>query len=205
MVNKFWYEGTEEELLIARKSIQNFINLYCFDEDEFKVVEDITPENVGKFLEIMLKHYEQYHFRASNLSYALGENLHLYFHRAYMDEFPDNYYPTYSDSDKRTLAMNVIEYIEIGRGYTVLAEDVPYLIEYLNTPDAQIEQAHAKIEAYFNQFDHDERCNIEAGRRWEAICGERLEAIKNNKPLPIKPMSIELSLCYKKPRAEQAG
>nr|WP_261792625.1 hypothetical protein [Rickettsia japonica] len=34
-------------------------------------------------------------------------------------------------------------------------------------------------------------------RYWEAITKERQQAIAENKPLPIRPMSIELSKCLK--------
>jgi hypothetical protein len=62
----------------------------------------------------------------------------------------------------------------------------------------------------FEQVSYNENIiratgTLKPHRRWEAICRERLEAIQSNKPLPIKPMTIELSLCYKKPKAEQAG
>jgi len=46
------------------------------------------------------------------------------------------------------------------------------------------------------QFDDIKRQD-EDYRRWETITKERLQALAENKPLPIRPMSIELSKCLK--------
>ncbi|WP_341755666.1 hypothetical protein [Candidatus Tisiphia endosymbiont of Ptychoptera albimana] len=197
MVNKLWYEDIDKDvLLISRNYLQSYIDIYCFDSEQFRVVEDIVTENVGEFLEIILKNYQQYHFHLWNLS-DIGQALELYFHRAYIDEF-NTCYPDYPENDRRSLGLYVIYYIQIGPGYTILPEDVPYLIAYLHTDADEIVGSDKKIDAYLDQFDHIKRCN-EGDKRWNAITKERQEAIKEGKPLPIRPMSIKLSSCWKKP------
>lgn len=191
MVNKLWYEDVDKDvLLISRNHIQSFIDIYCFDSEQFRIVEDIVPENIAEFLEIILKHYQQYHFHLWDLS-DIGQALELYLHRAYMDDFPNTCYPVYPEGDKRNLGLYIIEYIQVGLGYTIFPEDVPYLIAYLHKDANEIMGANKKIEAYLNQFDHIKRCNEEAVKRWEVITTERQEAIKEGKPLPIRPMSMK--------------
>nr|WP_245207541.1 hypothetical protein [Rickettsia fournieri] len=72
MTDKLWYEKINEEDAYIRKTLQEYIDLYFFDSVEFKAVEDITLENLGDFLEVMLKHYQQYHFHLGEL-YDTGE------------------------------------------------------------------------------------------------------------------------------------
>lgn len=197
MVNKLWYqvnpeEEDDEELIVARNYIQSFIDLYFFDSKQFKVVEDITTENLGEFLEVVLNYYERYQFHLINLS-DLAEAIHLYFHRAYMEDFPDTCFPYYND--KRQLALDIIDYVELPR-YVILPEDIKHLIAYLHT-SSDVVIADKQLIVYLEQFNYPKRFDEEEPRRWEAICKERIEAIKNNKPLPIRPMSIELDPCYK--------
>nr|WP_227780010.1 hypothetical protein [Rickettsia sp. Tenjiku01] len=74
MTDKLWYTKINEEDAYISKTLQEYIDVYFFDSAEFKAVEDITLENLGEFLEVMLKHYQQYHFHLGAL-YDTGEIL----------------------------------------------------------------------------------------------------------------------------------
>lgn len=96
-MNKLWYEPrfagedvTAEN--ISRQYLQEIIDLYCFDV--FKVLEDITPDNLAQFLEIILKQYEYYNL--SDLM-SIDDVFELYFYRRYKDDFPNNFFPVYSN------------------------------------------------------------------------------------------------------------
>ena len=199
MVNKLWYKSEEGEdldyLVREREYIQRIINLYC--SELFKLPEDITPDNLKEFLEIVLKNYKYYNLSISDLL-DIGDALSRYFHNAYSDEFPDTLYPSYPDNDRRSLAIFIFDEFMAYPSYDILPEEVCFLLECLNTPEDKIVYMKRKVEEYFNQFDIIRRANAEIPKRWRIISEQRLEAIEKNQPLPIQPMGIELSLCYKK-------
>lgn len=198
MANKFWYKKLEENDLYIPKYIQSFIDLYCFNSKQFEVIDDITPENLNEFWKIILRHYQYYCFHLDDLS-DLGDALWLYFYYAYPANFVDAGYPVYHKEDKRNLGIYMMSYVQLQADTPILPEDVPVLINYLNTHDGQISKTDQEFQGYLKQFDYEGR-RAEIQKRWEAICRERIEAIKNNQPLPIKPMSIELEMCYKNPK-----
>jgi len=195
MTNKLWYEKISIEDSYIRKTLQEYIDLYFLDSTQFKVVEDITLENLNEFLEVMLKHYQQYHFHVTEL-YDIGETLEYYFDYVYMNEEREINYPKYDNEDRRKLAILMLDYMQMIGIPNVLPEDVPYLIEFLHAKDGEVTKAIEKLDAYLSQFDLMKRHN-EGYRRWEAITKERQQAIAGNKPLPIRPMSIELSKCLR--------
>jgi hypothetical protein len=47
MTDKLWHEKINKEDAYIKKTIQEYIDLYFFDSAKFKVVEDITLENLG--------------------------------------------------------------------------------------------------------------------------------------------------------------
>ncbi len=197
MTKKMWYEPEfeGEDVTIEnrlREYLQELIDLYCFDI--FKVPEDITPDNLAQFLEIILRQYQYYNL--SNLI-SIGEIFEFYFHRTYKDEFCDNFLPTYPNTDRRSIAMCILKECMIDNYWPILPEEVPFLIECLNVPEDEIIYIEEKLEKYFDQFDFIERGRNEFHKRWKVIKKQREEALANNQPLPIRPMGIELSLCYK--------
>lgn len=96
--------------------------------------------------------------------------------------------------------MCILDEYMIRNSWILLPEEVPLLIECLNIPEDEIIYVEEKLEKYFNQFDFIERSNIEFPKRWKTIKKQRQEALEKNEPLPIRPMGIELSLCYKNTR-----
>jgi len=195
MIDKLWYKGDyseneKEEIAASRKYIQRYIDYYC--PESFKVPEDITTDNLQEFLETILKYYRLYLFNLNELI-NLGESIHEYFHRAYFDDFPDTFYPKYPDTDRRSLALSILN--EMNSCQSIMPEDVPTLIKCLNVPDDQIADMHDYIDNYFKQFDRSKRFREEA--RFNLINQQRKEAIENGQPIPIRPMGIEIDLFYK--------
>lgn len=193
MTDKLWYKKINEEDAYISKTLQEYIDLYFFDSVEFKAVEDITLENLGEFLEVMLKHYQQYHFHLGEL-YDTGEILEEYFDYVFMDDEKYINYPKYSKEDRRNLGwLLIVNYIQMCNP-RLFPEDVTHLIEFLHAKDGEVTKAQEKLNTYLAQFDLMKRQD-EDYRCWEAITKERQQAIAENKPLPIRPMSIELSKC----------
>jgi len=197
-MNKLWYKETylgesTEDLVYARNHIQEIINLYC--TGYFNVPEDITVDNLQQFLEIILKHYQLYNFHSSELA-EICESIELYFHKAYFNDFPESFFPTYPKTDRRSLVLHIHDYIDTHEIW-LLPEEVPMLIECMNVSDDKIIKMYDFMDNYFQQFDHAKRCNEEVGRRYRTIKKQRKEALESGKPIPIRPMGIELDLCYK--------
>jgi hypothetical protein len=197
MVNKLWYKddffSAERECILAsRQYIQKYIDLYC--PERFNVPEDITTDNLQEFLEIILKYYQLYLFNQNELM-NLGESIEEYFHKAFIDEFPEQWYPEYPKTDRRELALHILS--EIASGPSIHPEDVPVLIKCLNVSEEQIIAMYDYIDNYFNQFDRVKRFNNELSR-FNFINDQRKEAIEQGQPIPIRPMGIEIDLYYKK-------
>ena len=191
--NKLWYqkdysESEMEDLMANRNYIQEYIDLYC--PELFKVPEDITADNLQEFLEIILKNYEFYLFSNDALVY-LVESVYSCFHQAY-DEFPK-----YPKNNRKELALNILCTIERGPGSSIIPEDVKFLIKCLNVPDEEIVNTHEYIESHFEQFDYSKRLT-ENSDRFNLLNEQRKEAIEKGEPIPIRPMGIEIDLCYKK-------
>lgn len=180
-----------KHLTDSRDYIQKFIDLYC--DRTFNVPEDINSDNLKKFLIIMLKHYEYYHFTALELK-ELAESISIYFCSAYCDENNELGFPEYSENDNRNLSLTML--LEIKSSHHILPEDVSFLIRCLNLPDDKVVDINNIIDNYFNQFDIMKRCNEELPRRETILKKLRLEALENNEPLPIRPMGIKLDPCY---------
>jgi hypothetical protein len=194
MVNKLWYKEGDEYAIFARNYLQKLINLYCFDSELYKEPEDITLDNLQQFIEIILKHFQYYHLFASHLFY-LGDAFDTYIRWAFIDLFPDAY-PKYPKLDRRELTLFVCDGCTQSSGWNIFPEDVPFILKCLNAPDNQIIHMYDKIDKYFEQFDNAKRY-IEEGLRWQILKKQRLEAIQHNHPLPIRPMDLELDMCYK--------
>ena len=196
MVNKIW----DEDDLWVPKYLQELIDVYFFDSEQFKVPSDITNDNLHQFLETILKHYQYYHIHYTVLL-NLGDALDTYLY--YLDyDVIEGYskHTVYLKNDRRYAANRVYNDCLQGGGdwHHMFPEEVPFVLEYLTAPETEIIHIEEKLDAYFEQFDMMQRCNVEIPRRWKAICRERLEAIKNDESLlPIKPMTIELDMCYK--------
>lgn len=113
-----------------------------------------------------------------------------------MDDEKYIHYPKYSKEDRRNLGwLLIVTYIQMCNP-RLFPEDVPHLIEFLHAKDGEVTKAQEKLNTYLAQFDLMKRQD-EDYRCWEAITQERQQAIAENKPLPIRPMSIELSKCLK--------
>lgn len=152
MTNKLWYEKISTKDSYIRTTLQEYIDLYFSDSIQFKIVEDITLENLNEFLEIILKHYQQYHFHATEL-FDIGETLEYYFDYVYMNEEREINYPEYDNEDRRKLAILMLDYMQMIGIPKVLHEDVPYLIEFLHANDGEVTQAREKLDTYLTQFD----------------------------------------------------
>lgn len=196
MVNKLWYEEDLEDGKWAREYLQKYINFYCFDSKLFKVPEDITFDNLKEFLEIIFRQYQHYNLSWLQLLY-LGDAFDIYLDIAFRDEFEEGY-ANFPDNDRRGLVLSVCRRCVQNSIWPIFPEDVPFLIECLNAPDAEIVNMYDMLDNYFDQFDSVKRVNEEYKKRWETIKKERIEALQNNQPLPIRPMSIELDPCYQK-------
>lgn len=199
MENKLWYKQAFKgeivnHLINLRNYIQGLIDLYC--PELFKVPEDITHNNLQQFLEITLKNYQYYNLNNSNLM-DLGEALEYYFSRTYKNEFSNTSYLNYSSNDRRALALHILRHCIEYTSWVLLPEDVPFLLKCLNVPDDQIVHMEEKLDNYFKQFDFEKRCNVEIPKRWEVITMQRKEALEKGEPLPIRPMGVELDMCYK--------
>jgi hypothetical protein len=198
MVNKLWYKESYArspmyQIISSRKYIQKYIDLYC--PEKYQVPEDITTDNLKKFLEIMLEYYQLYLFNQNELI-NLGESIVIYFYNAYFDDFSDTFYPKYPKNDRRELALHILEEINSCKS-SIMPEDVPILIKCLNVPDDQIADMHDYIDNYFKQFDLEKRFH-EATPRFNFVNEQRKKAIKNGQPIPIRPMGVEIDLYYKK-------
>ncbi len=203
MVNKLWYQEYPEETKWVRPYLQKLINLYCFDSKIFKEPEDIKLDNLQQFIEIIFKQYQHYNIHIGNIL-DLGDAFDFYLSIAFKDEFPEEY-PSYPDTDRRQLVLDVSgNCIQSGTCWNIFPEDVPFVIECLNAPEAELPNMYDKLNKYFNQFDNVKRTNEECPKRWEAMKQERIEALQNNKPLPIRPMSITLDPCYKDNKEDPA-
>src|ERR1700677_3818508 len=130
-VNKSWREGLDKDYLWIPIYIQSLIDLYFFKTDQFKVVEDITPDNCADYWKVVLKQYQYYNVTLGNLE-DLGDALQFYFRFAHKLEFAE--YPVYPKNDRRNLAMYIDSYLQGTNEVVVLPEDIPKLIDYLYTP-----------------------------------------------------------------------
>ena len=164
IVNKLWREELDKDELWIVTTIQSFIDLYCFETEKFKVVEDITPENCADFWKIILNQFKHYNITLDNLS-DLGDALQFYFTSAYELEYAE--YPVYPKNDRRNLAMYIDRYLQVSNTIIVLPEDVPKLIEYLDTPSGNEREAGEVMDKYLNQFTRARR--EEEGKRAVAI------------------------------------
>lgn len=207
MVNKLWHEKRlvdglwhydgNERLDIYRNCIQEFINLYC--PELFNMPEDITPDNLRQFLETILIQYQHYHIKLTHIK-NIGESIYVYFHRAYENDFPNTLYPSYPEADRRNLVLTIWDNcLDTTTWFPILPEEVPFLLKCLNVPNDQVIHMEAKLESYFNQFDFEKRCNIEIPKRFKVITKQRQEGLHKGELLPIRPMGIELDMCYKEP------
>lgn len=84
--------------------------------------------------------------------------------------------------------------------WVILPENVPFVLKCLNAPYYKIIHKEQKLDDYFNQFDNMKRCSAEIPRRWEVITKQRQEELRKGEPLTIRPMGIELDVCYKEPK-----
>ena len=193
MANKLWYK--DEYVRWVRGYLQELIDLYCSDLEQFKVPEDITLDNLKEFIEIILKHYQFYHIGPARMM-DLGDALDIFLGFAFEDEFSDDY-PNYPRDDRRELTLYVSDYIRTFTSYFIFSEDVPFILECLNAPNEEIIDMYDKLDKYFEQFDMRAKPK-ELSKRLELIHKQRLEAIEKYQPLPIKPMGMKLDPCYKK-------
>ena len=196
-MDKFWHlklktENSIKYVKIDRDYIQKFIDLYCVEH--FSVPEDITTENLKEFLEIILRYYELYFFKMISLI-DLGEALTNCLQEMYAEDFPETNFPYYPKEDRRELILTILDEIESSQ--SILPEDVPFLIDCMNVEEEKIAETHKVITDYFDQFDRSKRF-MEDIPRFELLNKQRLEAIEKGRPLPIRPMGIELDMCYKK-------
>lgn len=187
------YSKLEMEGLIAnRQYIQKYIDLYC--QGIFSVPEDITTDNLQQFLEIILKYYQLYLFDLNELI-NLSQSVCNYLHKAYLEDFPDTAFPYYPKNDRRELVLYLLQ--EIDGCQSILPEDVPTLIKCFNVSEKQIIDMYDYIDNYLNQFDLSKRFN-NSRLCVDLVNKQRKKAIDKGQPLPIRPMGIELDLCYKK-------
>lgn len=170
---------------------QKFINLYC--PESFKSLNDITPENLHIFLEIMLKQYQYYNMDIHHIK-DLAESVGDYLYDSYIDQFSEGVY-CYPNNDRRSLSDFILTELDC---FSIFPSDVPFVLECLNCEDNEVALINDRLKAYFEQFDQMQKMNVEHPRRWQAIKRERIEALAKNEPLPIRPMSITLDPCYKK-------
>jgi hypothetical protein len=196
MANKLWYQDIDQrEELWTRKYIQELIDLYC--PALFAVPEDITPDNFLQFLEVILKQYQLYNIDIGHMA-DLGDAIEFYFHKAYQDDFPDTLYPSYLKNDRRFLALLISNNcLETSTWRHIVPEDVPFVLECLSVPDDQIIYIEERLKTYFNQFDEMRRHNIELSLRFKVLRMQRQLALGKREPLPIRPMGLELDMCYK--------
>lgn len=185
----------DEYVRWVRAYLQELIDLYCSDLEQFKVPEDITLDNLKEFIEIILKHYQLYHIGSGRMM-DLGDALDIFLGFAFEDEFSDDF-PNYPRDDRRELTLYVSDYIRSFTSYFIFPEDVPFILECLNAPSEKIIDMYDKLDKYFDQFDSSAKSD-ELLRRKELIDKQRLGAIEKYQPLPIKPMGMKLDPCYKK-------
>lgn len=185
----------DEYVRWVRAYLQELIDLYCSDLEQFKVPEDITLDNLKEFIEIILKHYQFYHI-GSGCMMDLGDALDIFLGFAFEDEFSDDF-PNYPRDERRELTLYVSDYIRSFTSYFIFPEDVPFILECLNAPSEKIIDMYDKLDKYFDQFDRSAKSD-ELLKREELIDKQRLEAIQKYQPLPIKPMGMKLDPCYKK-------
>lgn len=228
MANKSWYEISPREGQLVRAYLQKLINLYCFESKEIKTPEDITIDNLKDFIEIILKNYQYYHFSHNDLlslgdafdiylqdalgreylEYASGEEFDLsgmeretIFEHIKATREKANYIvatPEYPNTDRRQLVLDICSNcMQWSANWVLLPEDVPFVLECLNAPDNENINMYDKLDDYFEQFDIGARFD-ELAKRRKILTEERLKALRENQPLPIRPMSIELDMCYKK-------
>ena len=204
MTNKLWYKPffkgeCVDELIHFRNDIQQIIDMYC--PELFQAPEDITPDNLQQFLEVILINYRYYHIRRHHML-NLGDAFDDYFERAYKEDFLEEGYIKYSNTDRRQLVMYTWNlFLSSGAFSALLPEDIPFLLECLHIPDDQITYMYDKIDKYFEQFDVEARVE-EICYRWDILVRQRQEALEKNKPLPIRPMGIKLDMCYKDPKLQ---
>ena len=200
MINSSWSnviyyrKETDESLCTWSKScIQKIINFY--GPESFHEIENINVNNLHQFLKVLLKNYQYYNISLGSLM-ELGDAIEEYFKRIYVDH--NWWYPNYPKTDRRLLSLLIIDNcMATTWWWPILPQDVPFLLECLNISDELIIYMEGKLNAYFNQFDLVKRCNAEIPRRWEVITRQRKEALEKGEPLPIRPMGIELDMCYK--------
>lgn len=199
MANKLWYtplfEGEcVDESIHFRNDIQQIIDMYC--PELFQAPEDITPDNLQQFLEIILINYQYYYIRRHHIL-NLGEAFDDYFERAYKENFLEAGYIKYPDTDRHQLVLYIWHlFLSSGDFSILLPEYIPLLPECLHTSDDQIIYMYDKIDKYFEQFDikaHTE----EIYHRHDILSEQRLKALEKGDPLPIRPMGIKLDMCYK--------
>lgn len=196
MANRLWYKDKDPGYVTwVRRCLQKYIDLYCSDSEQFKVPEDITLDNLKEFIQIILKHYQYYHIGSARMM-DLGDAFAIYLWNAFEDEFPEDY-PNYPRDDRRALALYICLYLECFTSYSILPEDVPFILECLNAPDEKIIDTYDKLDKYFEQFDNSARLD-ELLKREELIDKQRFAAIEKQQPLPIKPMGMKLDPCYKR-------
>lgn len=198
MQKRKWYVDPEdgsinEDILWCDKFIKECMDLYC--TGQFTQVDNLNLQNIPYFLEIILKRYEEYYFNSIDLK-DLGDALSTYILYADLDEFPYQESKNLSGNDRRCLGVNMAWILD-DTSFTILPEDVPVLINYLHTPDDQLVGSYDRLIDYLEQFDNTVRWS-EVDKRWEVITQQRIEAIARRKPMPVRPMGIELDMCYKK-------
>ena len=152
MANKLWYKDEDPKYVTwVRRYLQELIDLYCSDSEQFKLPEDITLDNLKEFIEIILKHYQLYHIGVARMM-DLGDAFTIYLWNAFEDEFPEDY-PNYPRDDRRALALYICIYLQSFTSYFIFPEDVPFILECLNAPSEKIIDMYDKLNKYFDQFD----------------------------------------------------
>ncbi|MGI4851628.1 MAG: hypothetical protein ACRYGR_06775 [Janthinobacterium lividum] len=140
----------DEDLFENRAFVDPLIKR--INSNKFKEIEDIDLENLREFLILVLQSFQEKKFGLNDILNIL-DNLEIYIHRRYMDEYPETCYPCPSDSEPMSIGLNAIDFIAEGTNYgNLLPNIMEPLLKYLQTPIGNEKESNLEMEKILKEL-----------------------------------------------------
>lgn len=123
----------------------------------FKEITDVTLENLGDFLVLILKAFSEGIISASKIGVVAGA-LETYIHKRYMTDYPETSYPDFGEEHPLSVPLTVLYCMDGGHtGFMIFPEDAAFFIEMLQAPSEKALETNYKMYDFVEQFDVNER------------------------------------------------